>query len=121
METGPPAGQSPESANDARSVFPCTVHHNGRMGGPYILYAESAQSRTEWKQKLEEAIGIRKVVQESNKVFEIETLSSDTFLVPAMVGSGMAAPAWSQDNSYTGRVTCSVPFSTFHHSLEAQR
>ncbi|KAG5219568.1 Dbl domain-containing protein [Salix suchowensis] len=28
--------------------------------GPYILYAESQQTRLEWKQKLEEALGLRK-------------------------------------------------------------
>lgn len=79
------------------------------MGGPYILYAESAQVRAEWKQKLEEALGLRKVVQESNKVFEIETLSTDTFTIPAMVAS--TAPAWNEN--VTGKVTCSVPFSEF--------
>jgi hypothetical protein len=104
------AGASPESANDSRSVFPLTLHHNGRLGGPYILYAESAQARTEWKLKLEEALGLRKVVQESNKVFEVETLSADTFLVPSMMAN-TPSPAWTQDNTFTGKVTCSVPFS----------
>ncbi|KAK0436935.1 CNH domain-containing protein [Armillaria borealis] len=109
---GTPGVSSPESTTDSRSVYPLTLHHNGRMGGPYILYAESAQARADWKQKLEEALVIRKVVQESNKVFEIETLSSDTFLVPAMVGGPTSPPAWNQENSFTGKVTCSVPFNT---------
>ncbi len=83
------------------------------MGGPYILYAETAQARTEWKEKLEEALVIRKVVQESNKVFEIETLSSDTFLIPSMLSGPVSPPAaWNQENSLTGKVTCSVPFVT---------
>ncbi|KAJ4467861.1 hypothetical protein C8R41DRAFT_925605 [Lentinula lateritia] len=47
-------------------------------------YAKSAPARSEWKEKLEEAVGLRKVVQESNKVFKVETLSSDTHLVPSM-------------------------------------
>lgn len=38
------------------------------MGGVYGLYAESPQARDRWKEKLEEALGMRKVVQESNKV-----------------------------------------------------
>jgi hypothetical protein len=80
------------------------------MGGLYILYAESATSRTEWKQKLDEAIGLRKVVQESNKVFEIETLSAGTFLVPSIT-SAPSAPAWNNDQQFTGKVTCSIPFS----------
>ncbi|KAJ3915019.1 CNH domain-containing protein [Lentinula edodes] len=108
------------SRTDSRSVYPCTIHHNGRMGGNYILYAESASARSEWKEKLEEAVGLRKVVQESNKVFEIETLSSDTFLVPSMglgadrgergaAGGGLGP---SYENAFTGKVTCSVPFNT---------
>jgi hypothetical protein len=91
-------------------VYPWTIHHNGRLGGANILFSESAQARTEWKQKLEEAMGIRQVVQESNRVFEVETLSSDTFLVPS-VQVGAPSPQWNQDTSYTGKVTCSVPFS----------
>lgn len=86
------------------------------MGGHYILFAESQQSRQEWRDKLEEALGIRKVVQESNKVFEVETLSTDTFLMPTILpaqGSATSPPAWNQESSFTGRVTCSVPFGMF--------
>ncbi|KAF5351291.1 hypothetical protein D9758_007992 [Tetrapyrgos nigripes] len=111
---------------DSRSVYPCTIHHNGRMGGPYILYAESAQVRAEWKSKLEEALGLRKAVQDNNKVFEVETLSNDTFLVPSLMngsgagaggdgsGSGGSTQAWNQnhDNTFTGKVTCTVPLNT---------
>ncbi|KAI0358188.1 Dbl-like domain-containing protein [Trametes cingulata] len=104
------AQQSPESSTDSRLVYPCTIHHNGRLGGLYTVFAESAQARSEWKQKLEEAIGLRKVVQDSNKVFEIETLSADTFLVPAMGPTSGAS--WNHENAFTGKVTCSVPFTT---------
>ncbi|KAJ6607005.1 hypothetical protein B0H10DRAFT_2073442 [Mycena sp. CBHHK59/15] len=99
-----------ESPADSRSVHPCTIHHNGRAGGSHILYAESAQIRADWKQKLEEALGLRRVVQESNKVFELETLSADTFLVPSLA-TPSTAPAY-HENSLTGKVTCSVPFNT---------
>ena len=102
-------GLSPETATDSRFVYPLTLHHNGRMGGPHILYAESSQIRNEWKNKLEEALGLRKIVQESNKVFEVEYLSMDTFIMPPM--SAAAGPTWNQDSQFTGRVTCSVPFS----------
>jgi hypothetical protein len=74
------------------------------------VYADSAQARSEWKEKLQEAIGLRKVVQESNKVFEVETLSSDTFVVPSMLAQP-TNQSWNQENSFTGKVTCSVPFS----------
>lgn len=100
------------STSDSANVYPITLHHTGRVGGAVILFAESAQSRTEWKTKLEEALGIRKVVQESNKVFEIETLSSETFIMPNTLAGPSSPPSWTQENSYTGRVTCSVPFNT---------
>ncbi|KAF9525947.1 Dbl domain-containing protein [Crepidotus variabilis] len=100
-----------QETNDSRTVYPCTIHHNGRLGGPYILYAETAAIRADWKRKLDEAIGLRKVVQESNKVFEIESLSVDTFLSPP-VNTGPNASAWHDGTFFTGKVTCSVPFNT---------
>ncbi|CAK5273815.1 unnamed protein product [Mycena citricolor] len=106
-----PITGNPDSAGDSRVVYPWTIHHNGRLGGAHILFAESQQARAEWKQKLDEALGIRQVVQESNRVFEVETLSIDTFLVPS-VQLGPQSPQWSQDTSFTGKVTCSVPFNT---------
>ncbi|KAI0079115.1 hypothetical protein K474DRAFT_1659617 [Panus rudis PR-1116 ss-1] len=102
---------SPESATDSRVVYPCTIHHNGRLGGLYTVFAESQKARDEWKAKLEEAIGLRKVVQESNKVFEVETLSADTFLAPSPL-SNVAPQSYSHENAFTGKVTCSVPFTT---------
>lgn len=85
--SSPAAGTSPEAVDDGRAVYPCTIHHNGRVGGLYTLFAEASQARLEWKAKLEEAIGLRKVVQESNKVFEVETLSVDTFFVPTLLAN----------------------------------
>jgi len=106
----PNALVSPETATDSRVVHPCTILHTGRLGGLYTVYAESSQARTEWKDKLQEAVGLRKVVQESNKVFEVETLSSDTFVVPSMLGDP-TNHSWNTDSAFTGKVTCSVPFS----------
>ena len=73
---------APDSAIGSQLVHPLTIHHHRRMGGGYILYSESAQIRIEWKQKLDDSLGLRKVVQGLNKVFEAEALSADTFLVP---------------------------------------
>ena len=105
----PGAAASPDAVNDARSVFPCTIHHNGRLGGLYTLYAETSQARLEWKAKLEEAIELRKVVQESNKVFEVETLSVDTFFAPTLMAN--AGPSLNNGGNLAGKATCSVPFS----------
>jgi hypothetical protein len=103
-------GVNPEPVTDSRAVYPCTILHTGRLGGLYTVYAESTQARSEWKEKLQEAIGLRKVVQESNKVFEVETLSSDSFVVPSML-SPPGNQSWNTEIAFTGKVTCSVPFS----------
>lgn len=99
--------------NTMSSLYPFTVQHNGRQSTPITLYVETAQARSDWKQKLEEAKGLRAVVSESNKVFEIETLSIETFLVPPVNLTTTNTPSWHDVGSYTGRVTCSVPFSKF--------
>lgn len=105
------AGQANQDATpgDSRSVYPCTIHHNGRLGGLWTVYAETLQARNDWKRHLDEAIVLRKVVTDANKVFEIETLSSDTFLVPSMHANQQSS-SWNDENVFTGKVTCSVPF-----------
>ena len=100
---------SRSEATDTRGMYPCNMHYLGRNGGPCILYAESTTSRGEWKRKLEEALGMRKVFQESNKVFDIESLSVDTFRVPPPMTS--SNPALADGPFFTGDVTCSLPFS----------
>lgn len=93
-------------------AYPYEIHDNAHLGGLYTLFAESPQARLEWEAKLTEAIGSRKVLQESNKVFEVETLSVDTSLVhPLREGTTLL---WTGDGDFTGQVTCSVPFSTPH-------
>ena len=112
-EIGPVNGSIiAEAANDSRFVYPCTIHHNGRLGGIWTVYAESSQARSEWKQKLEEASNLRKVVTDANKVFEIETLSAETFLIPSM-HAAQQSNSWNDENVFTGKVTCSVPFCEF--------
>jgi hypothetical protein len=76
-----------------------------------VLHAESAHGRAEWKQKLEEAMGLRKVVQESNKVFDTETLSVNTFNVQPVTPAPSLLATWSEGGLITGKVTCSIPFS----------
>lgn len=48
-------------------------------------------------------------MQESNQVFEMETLSADMFFAPTLMAN--AGPLWNNDGNYTGQVTCSVPSS----------
>ena len=109
VSTSPSVSNGSSNA-DYRNVFPCSIYHNGRLGGSYTLYAESTAIRGEWKTKLEEAIGLRKAEQDFNKVFAIESLSVDTFLIPS-VNTGPNSTAWHDGTVFTGKVTCSVPFS----------
>ncbi|KAH8804048.1 CNH domain-containing protein [Flagelloscypha sp. PMI_526] len=110
------ATSSDSQSSDSRFAYPFTLHQSGRAGGTHILFAESAAARTEWKQKLEEALGLRKVLQETNKAFEIDTLSIDTFFLSSVMnraGSGNELVHQPIDERiYTGRVTCSVAFNT---------
>ncbi|EAU90407.2 signal transducer [Coprinopsis cinerea okayama7 len=96
------------------NVYPFTLHQTGRQGTANTnisFLAESPQVRADWKAKLEEALGLRKAVADANKVFEIETLSNETFLVPP-INLGPSAPTTYDGVLFTGRVTCSVPFKT---------
>ncbi|KAH8833423.1 CNH domain-containing protein [Flagelloscypha sp. PMI_526] len=108
----------PSSPADSYLIYPFTIYHAGRAGGTHIFFADSAAARTEWKQKLEQALMLRRVAQESSKIFEIEVISDGTFLSPSMlrgVGGGSRVELEqhaSYEGGYIGRVTCSVPFST---------
>ena len=121
QDANPPyAGASSGGVSGEQVVFlfPCTIHHNGRLGGLCTLFAETSKSRLEWKANLEEAMGLRKAAQESNKLFKVETLSTDTFFAPTLLSG--AGPSWSINDNFTGKVTCSIPFGTssgFSHPL----
>lgn len=108
---GPNNSRAPEL--DPRAAYPFSIHHAGRSWS-VTLYAETAQVRADWKQKLEEAKGLRQVVSDSNRVFEMETLSIDTFLLPLPNQVQPLQPAtWHDMGNLTGKVTCSVPFSEY--------
>ncbi|QRV73994.1 Rho1 guanine nucleotide exchange factor 1 [Ceratobasidium sp. AG-Ba] len=104
------AGGSGDSAQDSRLIYSFGIHYGGRAGGISQFFIDSSTARTEWRQKLEEAMEMRKVVQDSNKVFELETLSNETFAQPK---GYVPSSNWNEDSSMMGgRVTCTVPFST---------
>jgi RHO1 GDP-GTP exchange protein 1/2 len=54
---------STDEENSAQNLYPCTLYFNGGLGGLQTFYAESSTSREEWKLKLNEAIGIGRIVQ----------------------------------------------------------
>jgi hypothetical protein len=47
----------------------------------------------------------------SNKIFETEMLSQDTFLAPNGPGAPPIVAPWGDTTVLGGKVTCSVPFS----------
>ncbi|KAI8150181.1 hypothetical protein BJV82DRAFT_707923 [Fennellomyces sp. T-0311] len=77
-----------------------TLNHLGRHGGDYLLYAENANVRLQWKEKVVEAKAALEQAHPEHQVFEIRSLSDAHFASP---GSHHAA-------LNHGKVTCSIPF-----------
>jgi hypothetical protein len=94
-----------EMATNSHIVHPCTILHTGQLGGLYTVYAESSQAHSEWKDKLQEAVGLCKVVQEFNELFKVETLSLDTFIDPSMPEAPINH-TWNIESAFMGKVTC---------------
>jgi hypothetical protein len=101
-----------EAASDSRTVYPFTISFigQGQLGGQYTLWTDSFASRADWQEKLLHAKVLRSEVNDANKVFEMTPLSQDTFYM----APNYAVSKAEGDGVWTGRVTCSVPFSECH-------
>ncbi|WRT64361.1 uncharacterized protein IL334_001293 [Kwoniella shivajii] len=97
------------SDRDNRTVYPFSISFigQGQLGGSYTLWADSFSAREEWKEKLQHAKVLRLEVNDAGKVFEMIPLSENTFYM----APNYAVPKDKEDK-YTGRVTCSCPFTT---------
>lgn len=84
--------------NNYAGSAPFVVSHLGRHGADYMLYAENAAARGEWKEQLVQAKAMHELADIDKRVFEIRTLSDTTFAGPGA-------------SSSHGKVTCTVPFS----------
>ena len=104
-----PADGQNDATQDSKTVWPFTISFigQGQLGGQYTLWTDSYAIRTEWQDKLQHAKVLRTEVNDANKVFELTPLSQDTFYM----APNYAAPKADGDSPFTGRVTCSVPFS----------
>ncbi|KIK57120.1 hypothetical protein GYMLUDRAFT_774554 [Collybiopsis luxurians FD-317 M1] len=119
-------------------VYPITLHHLGRLASRpmstflastlkaspstsgselppnLILYAESVAAHAEWGAKLQKALAAHR---KKNRVFKVKVLNNQTFLTSAGVegssgtNGGVLDSGWSHDGTFTGKVTCSVPFN----------
>ena len=71
------------------------------------MWCDTHANRADWREKLIHAKVLRAEVNDANKVFEMTPLSMDTFFM----APNYSAPNKDGDTQFTGRVTCSVPFS----------
>ncbi|RCH97324.1 hypothetical protein CU098_001366, partial [Rhizopus stolonifer] len=88
------------SSSPFGSSYPILVQHLGRHGADYLLYAESAAVRVDWKEKIVQTKAKKEVDQIDKRVFEIRSLSDTTF-------AGTNSPSSAHNH---GKVTCTVPF-----------
>ena len=91
--------------DDHRGMFPITITHEGHLGGSYTLYADTEETQSMWKLKLEEAIRCR---QKSNKVFKMKILNRESFLMK----TGAPSRYLPQGRQLTRTINCITPFST---------
>ncbi|GAA5808893.1 hypothetical protein MFLAVUS_002292 [Mucor flavus] len=80
--------------------FPILLQHLGRHGADYMLYAENAATRMEWKENIVQAKAKKELADMDKRIFEIRSLSDTTF-----AGSNYLSNAHNH-----GKVTCTVPF-----------
>ncbi|KAG2192246.1 hypothetical protein INT47_010047 [Mucor saturninus] len=78
--------------------YPILIQHLGRHGADYLLYAENAASRIQWKEMVVKAKATNEMADIDKRIFEIRSLSDTTF-------GGTS----SNIHNY-GKVTCTVPF-----------
>jgi hypothetical protein len=88
---------------DGRASNPFTIHHIGRHGQQYQLFADSANIRKMWKEKILEAQTKLQLNKSNSQVFELFTLNDVTFGTEVRTTGGTAG------NSKV-KITCSVAF-----------
>ncbi|CAG8674479.1 4783_t:CDS:2, partial [Acaulospora colombiana] len=84
-----------------------TIEHVGRNGGQHQLFADSANTRKMWKEKIQEAQTKLQLKESNTHVFELFTLNDTTFRLGPVGTSTQGTTGISR-----GKVTCSVPFVT---------
>lgn len=98
-----------DGPSDSRTVWPFTIAFigQGQLGGQYTLWTDSYAARADWQEKLQHAKVLRNEVNDAGKVFEMTPLSLDSFFM----APNYAAPRSDTETLFTGRVSCSCPFS----------
>ncbi|CAG8705449.1 11904_t:CDS:10, partial [Dentiscutata erythropus] len=98
-----------EGQDSTYGRYPFTILHIGRHGGQYQLFADSANTRRLWKDRIQDAQTKLLSNDDVNKqIFEIFTLNDCTFVS----GVSSANVGTSGASISRSKVTCSVPFVT---------
>ncbi|CAG8443691.1 6434_t:CDS:10 [Acaulospora morrowiae] len=105
-----PTTQNPQivtdlEGTDNRTSNPFNIEHVGRHGGLYQLFADSANTKKMWKEKIQDAQTKLQLKELNNHVFELFTMNDSTFKL-GQTGSS------SSNTVSRGKVNCSVPFVT---------
>lgn len=107
-------GQSPTTLLPSSPFgvsYPILIQHLGRHGADYLLYAENAASRVEWKEKVVEAKAMKEMADMDKRIFEIRSLSDTTF----------AGTNYQSHSHNHGKVTCTVPFGKFEYYIKGSK
>ncbi|KAH9965640.1 hypothetical protein BGW80DRAFT_1344477 [Lactifluus volemus] len=103
-------GVNPEPVTDSRAVYPRTILHTGQLGGLYTVYAESTQARSDWKESFRKRLGCARSCRSRTRCSKSRRSARTPFVVPSML-SPPGNQSWNTEIAFTGKVTCSVPFS----------
>ncbi|KAG9293935.1 hypothetical protein G9A89_019273 [Geosiphon pyriformis] len=103
---------TPENLLHQKSLFPFTVIHLGKNGGSFQLFADSANTRKLWKDKIIEAQTKFQLSKSHQQVFELFTLNDSTFGSSPVGNPANPTGALSPPSAWKGKVNCSVPFVT---------
>ncbi|KAF9646507.1 hypothetical protein BDM02DRAFT_3008877 [Thelephora ganbajun] len=91
--------------DDSRGKFPFTIIHEGRLDDSHTLYADTEETRSMWRSKLEEAIQLR---QQSSQIFKMKMLNRESFLMKTGISSGYLP----KNRQLTRTINCITPFTT---------
>ncbi|TCD69356.1 hypothetical protein EIP91_007912 [Steccherinum ochraceum] len=87
-------------------VYPFKVYHSSSPNTrAYTFFAPGEAERDTWKAKLMDALEVRKVGQDANKLFAPLTVNEGFFKASGLSVSNLGA-------RFTGKITCAAPFSS---------
>ncbi|THH33188.1 hypothetical protein EUX98_g965 [Antrodiella citrinella] len=96
----------PSFRSKKNEMFPFKVYHaSSPSTRAYTFFARDAEERNTWKAKLLDALAMRKVGQDANKLFAPITVCGGFFKAPSLAGPSLGS-------RFTGKITCVAPFSS---------